>query len=215
MGCKESDITSTSNDYNYTPLQVGNWITYEIEEIAIDKLSALYDTTNYFIKEIITEKYIDLVGEEACRIERFYKKDSLSNWIIKDVWTSQIINNRYQKTEENVKYVRLIFPAELNKIWNGNAYNTNEEQEYEITNIDEFETVNELDFDSVLTVTHENFLTQIEKKYSIEKFAKNVGLVYKEIIDIYADATPYTDSIEKRIKTASIYKQKVIDYGTN
>lgn len=213
--CKDNFITPTPIDYTYAPLEVNSWIEYEIQEINIDKPSNVYDTSTYYIKEIITEKYSDITNKEAYRVERYKRKDLLSNWIIKDVWTVQIDNNRYIKTEENIKFIRLIFPVELYKKWDGNIYNTFDELEYEITSLNYADSINNINFDSLLTVTHEDELNQIEKKYSIERFAKNIGLVYKESIDIYADATPYDDPIEKRIKTATIYYQKVIDYGND
>jgi hypothetical protein len=64
-----------------------------------------------------------------------------------------------------------------------------------------------------MTVTQMDILNSIEKKYAIEKYAKNIGLIYKEIIDIYATSTPYGKPIEERIKKATIYYQKIIDYG--
>ena len=45
-------------------------------------------------------------------------------------------------------------------------------------------------FDSTLEVVQQNNLTLIAQKYSIEQYAKNVGLVYKKIIDVASQPNP-------------------------
>ena len=212
---KDTIVPDTEIDYSYVNHTIGNWIEYDVTEITIDKASDVYDTTHYYIKEIVTEKFIDLSDNESNRIERFIRYNTNSNWIIKDVWSAQIVENSYQKVEEDVRFKRLVFPSDSGKTWNGNIFNTLDEQNYVITSVDEYEIVNSLAFDSVLTVTQANELNLIEKNYAIEKFAKNIGLIYKENCYIYSNEVDPGKPIEQRATLANILIMKVISYGSN
>ena len=44
------------------------------------------DTSSYYLKEIITESFIDLEGDTAYRKERYWRTDSTHIYDIKDVW---------------------------------------------------------------------------------------------------------------------------------
>ncbi|OFX19591.1 MAG: hypothetical protein A2033_10155 [Bacteroidetes bacterium GWA2_31_9] len=212
--CKKQDTSvSKSIDFSYCPLNVGDWITYEIVDINIDIPSDVNDTINYQLKEIIDSSYLNN-NEQVYRIERYVKLNDTANWEIKDVWLANYTTNSFQKVEENIRFVKLIFPIILDNTWNGNAYNMNDPKEYKITSIDLPETINTLHFDSVLHVTQLNISNLIEKKVEIEKYAKNIGLVYKEQTDIYSDKIT-DEPIEERPKIATIYKMTIINYGSN
>lgn len=191
------------------------WHIYDIKEIEIDRPVGKFDTTRYQILEIIESEYIDDEGNNALRIERYKRDNENSTWIIKDVWSAGFISHSVYKTEENIKYIKLIFPVSEGKKWNGNAYNIIGEQEYEITEIDIPCSLTDLSFDSVLTVIQLNDTSLIDKKYMVEKYAKNVGLIYKEIIDIYSNISLHNSSlpIEQRVDIGTFYKQELTDYG--
>ncbi|MFH2141810.1 MAG: hypothetical protein ABIJ97_05275 [Bacteroidota bacterium] len=215
FACKKDKNQESSIDYSYFPDQTGMWYIYNIEYINIDRPLGIFDTTRYQIKEIIESKYFDDTGNEAMRIERYKRDDENSAWEIKDVWSACLLNLSLHKTEENVKYIKLIFPVSEGKKWDGNAYNQYENQIYEITEIDVPATINQNDFDSVLTVTQANDSSLIDKTFIIEKYAKNVGLIYRQAIDIFSNTTLFNPNlpIEQRVSTGTFYKQELIQYG--
>lgn len=212
--CKKQESVKITTDFTYCPLVVGNWVSYDVVDINIDKPSDVNDTITYQIKELVESSYSDN-NEQVYRIERYIKLNDSTSWVIKDVWFANYTSNSFQKVEENIRYVKIAFPVTLNKTWNGNAYNINDSKDYEITSLDLPETINSLPFDSVLHVTQLNVSNLIEKKLEIEKYAKNIGLVYKELTDIYSDQIIQGTPIEERIKTGTIYKMTVTDYGSN
>ena len=85
-------------------------------------------------------------------MERYKRADSAQQWVISDVWENQIINNQAHSVEENIRYIKIIFPPKKDEIWNGNAFNTLEATNYSISNMDEYVSINALIFDSILTV---------------------------------------------------------------
>jgi len=213
-GCnKDEDNNIHVIDYGYFPADTGHWVTYYIEEINIDADVDVYDTSRYYIKEVIESEFIDNENRPALRIERYTRENDTMSWEIKDIWYANLLTASAQKVEENIRYVKLTFPVVLYNAWDGNAYNTYSAQEYQITNLDSAETINDIYLDSVLTVLQRDDESLIEKYYAVEKYAKNIGLVYKNEINIeYAIPDPGIP-IEDRISVGTLYTQTITGYG--
>lgn len=209
-GCKH-EVADLQIDYRYFPDSIGRFVEYQITEIEIDNSDTLvYDS--YLLKEIVESKFFDSEGRETMRIER-YRKNSLSDqYIINDVWTANVLKGSAQKTEENVRFIKLVFPVALYKSWNGNAYNNLPAEIYEITQMDEPLNLNDQSFENVLTVTQADDESIIHKTYKVEKYAQEVGLIYKEIVEVESQATT-GEPIMERIEKGIIYTQEAIGYG--
>lgn len=212
-GCKKANDNYAAVDYSYFPLKLKRWIIYNVMYIDINENFGRHDTSRYQLKEIIDTVFLDNSNRTNYRVERYTRPGSGYSWEIKDVWFECIADNSAQKVEENIRYVKIRFPVELNKTWNGNIFNTLDEQDYKITSLDTQDTIIQNAFNEVMTVTQEDKLNAIEKYYSIEKYAKNIGLVSKQIIDISSAYTSSTIPIEQRIKVAELYYQDILTYG--
>jgi len=208
---KDAELNTIDQGYNYFPDDVGRYIIYEVDSIAYDDLSHVPDTTRYLLKEVIASTFIDNSGRPTLRIERFMKmyNDSIPydsmNWTGPRVWHANKTSSTAEKVEENIRFIKLIFPAKIKKNWDGNSYNTLGEKEYEVISIDEAEMINNVAFDSVITVKHFEQINFIEYIFEVEKYARNVGLIYKVRDSLYdggtADTIGYT------------YTQKIVSYG--
>ncbi|MGC9332397.1 MAG: hypothetical protein ACP5DZ_11065 [Bacteroidales bacterium] len=213
-GCTEdNDEFFISYDTNYYPIQSGNYNIYDVTEITIDAPSDVYDTTNYQLKEMIGGKYTDNAGKTAYLFLRYTRSDTNATWQISDVWTLQLTDDRLFLTEENHRIVKMHFPLSLNKSWDGNAYNELDDTEYTITGLDEPARVNQHYFDSVLTITQEADSSLIHKNYSVEKYAMDTGLIYKEITKLNSQEIEPGVPLEDRITTGNIYKQWFVENG--
>ena len=197
--------------YNYFPDAIGSYVIYEVDSTWQDDKSAVDTAYRYLLKEVIESSFIDNSGRPALRIER-YKKiynaavpyDSMP-WIGPKVWYANKTATTAEKIEENIRYIKLVFPAKESKEWDGNTFNTLGPKYYEIMSVDELGTVNSVSFDSVITVQQNKQIDFIQYVYEAEKYARNVGLIYKERDSLYdggtADTVGYT------------YKQQIISYG--
>jgi hypothetical protein len=135
--------------------------------------------------------FIDNSGVPAWRLERFKRDDSTQNWVISDIWEVQFLNNQLHVVEENMRFVKIVFPPENGNHWDGNVYNTLDPLEYEITEMDVPGSVNQFSFDSTLTVTLDDRESLINKYYIFNQYAKHVGLINKTNISIdYANIIP-------------------------
>ena len=116
--------------------------------------------------------------------------------------------------EEDIRFTKLIFPVNDDAIWNGNAQNTIGEWDYTYDYIDKTEIINGTKFDDVLLVIQrKDKNNMLHREYFIEKYAKNVGLVYREIRDLYSNNIIAGVPVEQRIEKGVIYKLTYVTHG--
>ncbi|PIP54774.1 MAG: hypothetical protein COX07_03505 [Bacteroidetes bacterium CG23_combo_of_CG06-09_8_20_14_all_32_9] len=214
-GCrKENAPVPVNYKFNYFPLKHGLQRIYKVTDITIDDTINKYDTVIYELKERIDSFFTDNSGNTAWRLERYKRADSSQAWQISDVWENQILNNQAHSVEENQRFVKIIFPPENEKSWDGNAFNTLDAKTYIITGIDQPVTLNGLFFDSVLTVNQENSESYINKYLTIEQYAVNYGLINKMVIAIDQAYVILNEPIEQHIKIGHLYYQTIISVNS-
>jgi len=162
--------------------------------------------------------YSGFNSRPTMRIERYYNYnynpaipfDSMA-WIGPRVWTATKTKSTLERKEENTTYQRLVFPVRQGKQWNGNVYNTFPEKDYSIDSTDVAMTVNNLHFDSVAVVNQYQENNLVKYQYEKEKYARNVGLIFKQRDSLYfsskSGSLPFNDTVGYR------FTQKIISYG--
>lgn len=209
FSCKKESDTPAPVDfgYDYFPLVTGHTNYYSVTFINIDSQSNVYDTTNYYLKTEIDTPYYDNYNKLIYPINR-YTKDSVTDpWIIKDVWFAYFRFFQLIVSEENVHFLKLAFPLEDNKTWNGNTFNTNEAQDYKITEYAIPYSLNGVSYDSTVTVNERDETTLINKFYRYEVYSKGTGLIELSDINIYESTYNFSLPIEQRIVRGTIYRQ--------
>ena len=218
---KKEPVTKPDLGEAYYPTTIGKYIVYDVDSIVFAEIG--YDSTHYKyqIKEKIEEEYTDVQGRPALKMVRYIKKYNAATsytampWTIKDVWQVNVSAKNVEVVEENVRFVKLIFPFKEGSTWNGNSMNTLGEWEYTYSYMNIPESINSISFSNVLGVTQKNFRTLISNDYYIEKYAKDIGLVYREINDLdFDEVVPLNTPIFNIAKKKGIvYKLTVISYG--
>jgi hypothetical protein len=182
---KEAEIVVPDTSSAYAGLEVGKYVIFDVDSITYDDFDASIRTVSYQIKETVDSKFTDLEGDEAFKIIRYRRDSDNQNWVTIDVWTSKLTTTNYQRTEENINFVKLIFPVRENQIWDGNSRNNNSTQEYEYTAIDQTEVIGGNALTEVLTVLqYDSPDNLINPEFFEEKFAKDIGLVYKHSVSL-------------------------------
>ena len=218
--CKKDTGTTPDVGYSYFPNTVGRYVVYDVDSVVYDDF--LQDTLYYKfrIKEKAESVYADNSGRPTIRLERYRKMydanksyDSIP-WTLKDIWAENRTATAAEKVEENIRYVKLIFPVEKGATWNGNSFNTFSEWKYKYTTVDKPAVYGNLNFDSTVFVTQTDYQDLIQKKYYVEVYARNVGMIYKEAFDVYSDVIKPGIPVEDRIKAGTHTKMTVVSYGT-
>jgi hypothetical protein len=190
-GCKtKTDDFVLDYKYEYFPLDSGRYWIWEVDSIIFEPLGSGFvrsDTMKLYIKEVVESIFIDNSGRPTARIERYQSYTEDYNWFITDVWFANRTQKTGEKIEENLRFVKLLFPPKKNQKWNGNQYIQFTENiewlkdwVYEVTALDAPATFNATTFDSTITIMQRDSENLIAKTFATETYAINVGLVYRE-----------------------------------
>jgi len=196
---KEEDYVEPYLGHDYAALEVGKYVVYDVDSFFYDDFNGMIDSSFYQIKEVIDSEFTDLEGDEAFKIIRYRKESDTTGWVLIDVWQSKLTTTNFQKVEENVRFVKLIFPINKNDTWNGNSLNNNESEEYDYTAVDQAETIGGNALSNVLTVLQFEEINLIEEKTFTEKYAKGIGLVYKKSVDLTKEYNTATGEFERSL----------------
>lgn len=219
--CKKDKDSISNIDFgkDYFPIKVGVYIVYDVDSTAYNEITHIPTTYKYRLKEIIKQAFTNDENTTSYRLERYIKYyDSTKSydqipWQIKDVWTIVPYSNSIEKIEENIRYVKLVFPVKQGTQWNGNAKNTLGEKIYSYEYVDNSESINNIHFDKVLKVKQYEFRSLIQYQNEYEKYAKNVGLVYKEMINLESQNIVPNVPVENRAEKGYIFKMQVVEWG--
>lgn len=185
--------------HDYAGLEVGKYVIYDVDSFFYDDFNGMIDSSFYQIKEVVDSEFTDLEGDEAFKIIRYRKESDTTGWVLIDVWQSKLITTNFQKVEENVRFVKLIFPIKANDTWNGNILNNEGEQIYSYMAVNQSETIGGNALSDVLTVLQFEEINLIEEKVYEEKYAKGIGMVYKKSVDITKEYNTSTGLFERSL----------------
>ncbi len=197
VSCKKEKDPGPDFGYNYFPEKVGSYVIYNVDSFYYYNTPTIIDTFKFQLKEKIQSTYPDNQNRTTLRLERYVRNYdplvpySALPWLLRDVWAANRTTSTAEKVEENVRYVKLAFAVREGKSWNGNAQNVNEEMLYNYQFFDQPRTIGGASFDSVLQVNQINYEDLISKHYSIERYARRTGMVFKHYIEI--DSQPNSD----------------------
>ena len=167
--------------FTFFPLEKGLYRVYDVEEIQYSVLS--FDTTRYQLKEQVVDSFPNQANDYTYVIHRFSRPGESAPWGLDSVWTARQTPIQAISTENNVSFVKLVFPVNEDVTWNGNALNTKEDDDYVIIDLFDVRTFNEQEFRTVTVLQgdEEDLLVRDERK---EIFGEHIGLVEKTFIKI-------------------------------
>lgn len=182
--CQKDEEELPERHYDYFPVEPGHSVTYEVDSIRHDSALKLHDTSHYFIRESITERFIDQEGRTSYRIER-HRKDSMSGeWRIADVWVANRNERRAERVEENRRFTKMIFPIRSGRRWDGNAYNDLSETKYRYRSVHQERRIGNETLDSTVEVLQKDVDNLIRTEFAKEVYALGIGMVKKEDVDL-------------------------------
>jgi hypothetical protein len=214
VGC-DGDEPQSSVDYglNYFPLQTGSYIIYDVGEIRYSQLHEP-ETLAYELLSEIVDSFPNAVGGFTYVVHNS-KRFGTTEWEYFETLSFMVDDNYAVVTENGTPYVKLSFPLEEGRVWNGNKRNTLGIDEYKALVVDAPIEINGLAFPKATFIEQEMYddeITRTDKR--IEIYAKGVGLISKEITQL----TYCTEEVclsDRIIENGIIYNQKIKEYGKN
>ena len=136
-----------------------------------------------------------------------------------------LTNNRLITTDNNLKFINLVFPPELGTEWNGNIFFNDEievliggdpyimykDWNYKVTTIDTTLIVNGKTYADVIRVAQTDKENAIERRLSEEFYAKDVGLILKRIMILNTQNVSSQLPWDRKAQSGMIYTQRIIN----
>jgi hypothetical protein len=215
IGACDTGNVTPGNDllgYSYFPLESGQFSIYEVEKTTYSITTAPV-TVRYQLKDVVDSAFTDLTGEQAFKVIRYSRNNDKLNWKLDSVWTAKRTSTRAIRTENNIAFVKIIFPAKEELTWNGNVLNNRGKDDYVMQNLDKPFQVSGTDFEKTLTVVQENDSNLCTQNKRIEIYSTGIGLIQREDIDLKFVQTNGVCEGGTKINYGTKFIQKLSSYG--
>jgi hypothetical protein len=201
---KEKEDYTSAPIGDYAPLVVGKYIVYKLDSFVFLPFGTRDTTISYEVKFSITSTGKDAANRTFYYVTREIRKDNTKPWSNDNSFKALDAGDTYEFTENNLKFVKLSLPIKENFVWKGNNFLPTDpypsfqfasafmdDWDYTYQEVEQPLTLGGLSFDNTITILQRDDVTGnpdepgtafAEKTYSIEKYAKGVGLVYREFI---------------------------------
>lgn len=202
--CTKKDVISSSvKAENYYPvLQSKVWV-YRLDSTAIPDFGASLVVHSYHVKDSVASSFFDNTNRLSWIVYRFITDtleqtpwQSLSTYYITPTATNIEVLD-----DNNLRFIKLVTPVVKNKTWQGNSYidtrSINSQYQYldgwnyTYTSVDSPFTALAGIMDSTVTILQQDETSPEgafnpdyfqQRDYSIEVYAKGIGLVYKDFL---------------------------------
>lgn len=212
FSCKKSEVPPTSqNAANYYPVSAGKVWIYRLDSTNIPAFGTSLVTTSYHLKDSMGSSFLDNTGRVSWIVYRFITDTleqnpwrSLSSYYVTPTKSAVEVMD-----DNNLRFVKLATPVRNGFTWQGNnfidtrsansPYQYMDGWNYTYQNVDSpyttlagivdsSATVFQIDETSPDTTFDPQYYQQ--RNYSIEVYAKNVGLIYKNFLHWTWQPTP-------------------------
>jgi len=205
MGCKKTDTYKTDQLTDYLQLQSGKSITYRLDSTNFVFYGTIDTVTSYIVQDVVDTLVNDNLGRPSWRVIRYITDTAQSTpWANNETYLITPTVQTIEVNENNLRYIKLSLPLTNGFSWQGNSYidtntpETNNDPDfsyladwnYTYDNIGVPYTVIAGSIENTLTVQQQDETigdstdrtTYSERNYSVEVYAKGIGLIYKNFL---------------------------------
>jgi hypothetical protein len=195
----------TESISDYTNLVVGKYITYRLDSLVFTNFGRVIATHRYQEKHVIDAQVTDNLGRPSFRVFR-YQRDSvgLQPWVSAGSYYITPTDNQLEVIEDNFRVIKLSRPFREDFSWKGNTHVGDDPYEplYKFSNDDniaDWEFYYD-SFDPIFTYRNQTYhdvwtVETDDETYNVpiqdpasyaaktrvrERYAKNIGMVYRE-----------------------------------
>lgn len=205
FSCNKKEELITDKISEYLPLATGKYITYRLDSLVFINFGRNIETHRYQVKDQVDAIITDNLGRPTYRVYR-YLRDSLGTlpWQANGTYFITPFADQVEIIEDNLRFIKIHMPIKDGFSWKGNRYLPTDPygSKYNFSNDD---NMGEWDFyydgaastfsyrgnnySDVYSVeeVNESFNVPITsptsyaaRSRSVEKYSKNIGLVYRE-----------------------------------
>jgi hypothetical protein len=171
--------------YGYFPIKQGQYWIYQAVEISHDENAPIpHDTLMYDLKTEIGDTLYDNEGRMVYRFNRYKRSGMFNPWVLTDVWTTVVDENRAEWVEENLRRVALRFPVKSATLWDPNQFNAMPSMLAYYEKIHYPYSTGWVDTDSSVHAIAVKELTLVSYQNQYEVYGKDIGLMKKYFKDL-------------------------------
>ena len=230
FACDENSesITDEQLGLNYAPIAIGKYWEYQVDSIQYDTFKRIIiDTVSFLMREEIVDSFRNSAGELIFRADVSSRASESESWRLINTTFFTKNRERMVKTENGLNFIKLVFPVQRFYSWDGNtminpqtAITVKGEElkpfeawSYYYKEVQTSETwLNKL-YEDVITVEEVNEDLAFNKRYSVAKYARNVGLIYKEQWILNTQSQDISKKWEEKAQSGFILKLILIRNG--
>ena len=204
FGCnKQSEVLPLSSLPDYYPLQTGKRFIYRLDSTLYLSFGSAVQTVSYLAKDSVVSSFQDNQAHTSYTVYRYTTDTLLRNpWQYKSAYYITPQKNNIEVVDDNNdRFIKLTEPVVEGGSWKGNSYLDARSGESSISYLYNwdytYQNVN-LPY-QVLTGTFDTTITVLQqdntypagdfdpanyqqRNYSVEVYAKGVGLIYKDFL---------------------------------
>jgi hypothetical protein len=180
---------------DYFPLTVGKYITYNLDSIVPANFGASLTTKSYQVKYVVDAQVTDANGKPAYRIIRYIRSYPAAPWVADNTSMAVPTDNGIEFVENNLRFIKLKAPITQDYTWKGNSYiNTNStspylkfyaDWDYVYDSINMPAKIGTQTIENTIKVLEIDDQSTVDRTYSEAKYAKGIGLVYRNFLFWY------------------------------
>ena len=202
------DITIGQSFY---PIQQGQFQTFLVKQTRF-ALNETPVTTTDQLKEVIGDEFVGENGEKLNEVLRYVRPNGLEVFRLDSVFSVRKDENVVVKMEHNIPYVKMDFPIEEGKTWNGNQFNARPLKDFLAEDVNASKTIGNSNFSNTITVIESQDSSLVDKELRYEIYADEVGLVYKKTESLLYCNQPECFG-QKIIERGIISELTIFDWG--
>ncbi len=224
-GKNETDTTIPNRGKDYYPLTIGNTALFDLDSVIYDPISNSFvqiDTYRWQARDVLSDTVRAKNGTLAFIVDRSIKTKTSVNWTARETFSASLTSEYALLSENNLTYIKFPTYFDVGTNWDGNLFNDvstklevageilepfSKKWTFEVLSYGKAEKIGTKDYADVLTIQAQSdpkILT--EKRYSLEKYAKGVGLVYREIRILDTQKLDASTAWEKKAQKGFITK---------
>lgn len=201
----EKETLSFAEIADYAPYSVGKYITYRVDSLVFTNFGRTIEIHKYQMKHVVDATFTDGMGRPSYRIIRYITDSTASTpWQPDGTYFITPVNDQLEVVEDNRRVIKLHQPIRAEYTWKGNRFLPNDPYEplYNFSNDDAMAdwdfridgdpttfthrgntysnvlTIDAVDEAFNVPIVNQNVYASLSR--SVEKFSKNIGLVYRQ-----------------------------------
>ncbi len=193
--CKpKPDPFQPEDQSDFFPLAIGQERIYELDSIVFDlNAPQRVDTAHFFWKEVVSDTFRDAAEGLWYSVQRYRRDADTLPWAFVESLAAAQDAGRALWQEDNLRFIKLVFPFDEFTFWDGNAYipqgvnivvggetlQAFDNWNYRIESLAEADTIQNRIYGQVVKVREAEDENLISLRQAESYYARGIGLVWR------------------------------------